>query len=235
MKKSGKAKAANYLQWVGAASYPTVNHFIDEAERKGVCKKIGTLPDDLVPNESRVFLAHDDGLTGEGFIFGYYVPDRIEYLVLDENDIPPKVHDRVTWIRDWYKEEGRECGYRDEGMYLVRNVTASRDQYLVLFDKPRTLEAFDPGRSRFRGLLEIDYGKELMDKVRKTNTMVPPSWIERELVEVDDDELVERVEAGPSMARVCQEIAYETGQKKTQVIYRYLKLSGKVVLTGRKK
>lgn len=244
--KQGRTTMTDYLQWVGSMFYPTVNDFIDESARLGVCKRIGRLPGDLEPGESRVFLAHDDGLVGDGFIFGYYVPDQVEYLAHNEDDIPAIVFERVVWISEWYKEEFRGCGTREEGMYLVTLETEkSGVQFLsdfVVFEKPRKLEAFDPGRAHFRGLLEIDYGDEVIDcenrwttlKQEQAQTIVPPSWIERKLLVVGDDELMQRMKDGPSMSRVAQEIAYETGEKKSSVTYRYLKLTGKVVLKGNK-
>ena len=107
----------------------------------------------------------------------------------------------------------------------------------VIFEDPRRLEAFDPGRTHFRGLLKIDYGRELVEvdqmgpDTYENCTMIPPSLVLRdELVIVEDGELVKRMQNGASMSRVAQEIAYESGQKKSTVMYRYLKLAGKVPL-----
>ena len=227
----------DYLQWVGSMHYPTVNDFIDESQNLGVCKRIGRLPRDLEPGKSRIFLAHDEGLVGDGFIFGYYVVSRIEYLARNESDIPEALREHVEWVSDWYDEEFRGCGVRQEGMYLSTEADPNNVSEFVIFEDPRSLEAFDPGRTHCRGLLEIDYGPELIGTdnydgdAYESATMIPPSQVLRdELTLVEDDELVERMQNGASMSRVAQEIAFESGQKKSAVMYRYLKLAGKVTL-----
>jgi hypothetical protein len=218
-------KGSDYLMWVGSIFYPQVNVFINEAKERGVCKRLGHIPGGLVPGKSKIFLAHDDGLNGEGFIFGYFVPDRFEFLAEDEMDIPANIYDLIDWVDDWSDEEERECGERREGLYAVsRGVKGS----FVLFKQPRSLEYFDPDRKHFRGLLQIDYGKELM-KAPKDSLVVPASWkATTNKVEIDDEELIERMEFGKSFSYVAQELAYETGQSKTAIIYRYNLLTGKI-------
>jgi hypothetical protein len=50
--------AKDLLIWVGYQFYPTVNSFVEEAERMGCCRRVSSLPKDIVPGLSRVFLAH---------------------------------------------------------------------------------------------------------------------------------------------------------------------------------
>jgi len=173
----------------------------------------------------------DEGLNGDGFVFGYFIPDHIEYLAKSEDDIPVDLYDRVEWVDDWDEEDERECGDRREGMYCVSYAldgTEPKGKF-VIFKNPRSLAYFDPERKHFRGLLQIDYGSKLM-RAPGESMVVPPSCQEIEKRVVDDDELLERMMAGPSLSRVAQEIALETHTKKTQVLYRYNVLVGKVKL-----
>ena len=222
--KEKEPKAQDFLQWVGAMFYPTVDDFIDEAKTQGICKRIGTLPNNLEVGRSRIFLAHDEGLNGDSFVFGYYVPSKIEYLTHNEKDIPDRLQDRVEWVSNWSGEEYRGCGHREEGMYLSGNPRKVQlPGKFVFFKYPRKLECFDPERGHFRGLLQIDYGSKIVRPL-KSQTMVPPSKIDRELREVDNNELYDRMQAGPSVSRVAQEIAFETGAKKSSILYRYNQL-----------
>lgn len=221
-----ESQSADYLQWVGSMFYPTYGDFIQEARNRGVCKRIGKLPNNLVPGESRIFLAHDDGLVGDGFIFGYFIPDRIEFLADNESDIPEPVFDRIEWVSEWRSEKDRDCGQRDEGMYLSSQ-SKTDNGTLVVFKYPRTLESFDPGRKHFRGLLAISYGNKLM-RTPRSNTMLPPSRSKFTPKVVDDDYIEDKMLAGfeedKSTSRIAQELAFETGQKKSSILYRWLKM-----------
>lgn len=236
VKKPGKlqendAQAPDYLQWVGAVNYSTVDDFISEGVSQGVCKRIGRLPNDLVLGESRIFLAHDDGLVGEGFVFGYYVPNRLEVLAGKESDIPKKFADFATWVEDWSGEQIRGCGVRSEGAYLVSGEPGA----FVVFDPPISLNALAPDCPHFRGLLEVDFGDWIVRQTegwgdmdpsdRKKLAFTPPSRIKPKKREISDEELIELMEEGPSMSYVAQRLALETGAKKSSFAYRYKKLT----------
>ena len=47
--------------WVGRQYYPTPEHFINEAERLGVCKRISFIPKDAIPHKTKLFLIHAIG------------------------------------------------------------------------------------------------------------------------------------------------------------------------------
>ncbi len=228
----------DYLMWVGSIYYPTADVYIEEAKRLGVCKRMGKLPHSLVPGKSKVFLAHDDGLNGEGFIFGYFIPERIEYLIPDEADIPETLEGKVCWVGEWGDEEERECGFRHEGMYAVFTSDPDEEEpetegTFVIFARPRTLSVFDPGRKHFRGLLQIEYGKRLL-RAKKSQTMVPPSRTAHEPIDPDtewteeeDTALLGLIDLYPSASKAAQKFAYASGRPKASVMYRYLKLSGR--------
>ena len=115
--------AEDYLMWVGYQGYPTIEDFINEAGRLGVSKRISRLPKGLVPGESRVFLAHDEGIKGDAVIFGYFVVERAEVIVEDLASLDPDLRDILSpvLLADAIKEPERGCGYRDTpgAMYLT--------------------------------------------------------------------------------------------------------------------
>lgn len=210
----------DYLMWVGSVYYPTVDTYISESKRRGPCKRLGRLPLGLVLGKSRIFLAHDDGLNGEGFIFGYFIPNALQYLAKSEDDIPDNLYPKVTPVTSWDDEEERECGLRSEGMYVLGEIRSEEPGTFKVFERPRILNAFDPGRKHFRGMLQIDYGDKVC-KAAKNQTMTPPSrlahkpikpstpWSTKEL------ELLESfIEAGHSVNYAAQFLAYKTGRTK---------------------
>jgi len=218
---------ADYLMWVGSIYYPTVDDYIGESQRLGVCKRIGKLPTDLVPGHSRVFLAHDDGIVGEGFVFGYFIPNQIQYLTTEEERIPENLYDRVVWITEWEDEEERECGERREGMYIVTFAAEAEDEddEFEVFDRPRDLNRFDPDRPHFRGLLQIDYGDKLVNAKRGFRT--PPSRKAHEVIDPktpwtpeEDEALMALFEAEGNKNRAAQKHGYKTGRSKGAGIYR---------------
>lgn len=224
----------DFLMWVGSLDYPTVDVFIQEAEERGPCKRLGKLPGSLELNRSRVFLAHDDGITGEGFIFGYFIPNRLEYIVMKEEDLPDHLWERVTMVE--YKEIAheveRECGDRYLGLYLVATIEEGESSF-VAFDQPRILEKFDPGRSHFRGMLRIDYGEKVVNARAKKWFMTPPSreaappiapgtpWTDEE------DALVNTLEDAENKNRTAQILSYQTGRSKTAILFRFNQLNKK--------
>jgi hypothetical protein len=227
MKRTAKVepKGSDYLMWVGSIYYPQVNVFIEEAKVQGVCKRLGHIPSGLVPGASRIFLAHDDGMNGNGFIFGYFTPDRLEYLTTNEMEIPANIYDLIDWVDDWSDEEERECGVRREGLYAVSKGIKGK---AVFFKHPRDLNYFDPDRTHFRGLLQIDYGSQII-KAPRESFVTPPSWTSAtNVTEIGDDELVETLESSPSISYGAQALAYQTGQSKSAITYRYNLLTGRI-------
>jgi len=65
--------------FVGRKSYPSINHFINEANLIGVCKSLGTVPD-IVPGRSRCFLLHRDG-GKRPRCFGWFVIAEVTLLI----------------------------------------------------------------------------------------------------------------------------------------------------------
>jgi len=86
-KKPGEHR--DYMLWVGANYYPTQQHFIEEAERMGVSKRLNMRTPFLVPGRSRMFVAHSglyeaaaEFLESDAEIMGHAVPkvSRIKSL-----------------------------------------------------------------------------------------------------------------------------------------------------------
>jgi len=112
--------------WVGHGFYPTADDYIKEAIAIGCCKRVPMLPEDVVPGKTRVFLAHDDGKKGQGFIFGFFVLQGVEIII----DDPDKIAEYQRRFQDLnvkivssvqaLTEPRRLCGQRVYGAaYLV--------------------------------------------------------------------------------------------------------------------
>ena len=72
-------KTSDCLLWVGHRY--TIPKFIEEAQERGCCRKVPHWPSWLKPGESRVFLAHQDGLAPQhGVIFGYFVLGGVDVV-----------------------------------------------------------------------------------------------------------------------------------------------------------
>jgi hypothetical protein len=154
------------LMWVGYSNYPTIDDFVREARTQGVCKRINKLPAHLKAGASRLFLAHDEGVTGDGVIFGYATLDGYEVLV-GEN-MTPGQKERVkalkeagakeVQISDLGSEPSRGCGRRSEPGALYLRAT------LRVFQKPVDYNAtIHVDAKRFRGVKKVD-GEALVAK-----------------------------------------------------------------------
>lgn len=163
----------DYLLWVGYASYPTIRSFIEEAERLGVCRRISRVPKDLELEGSRIFLAHDEGETGDAVIFGYFFAGDIEVITYRDgnNGIPEELREIATGItlEQAAAEEERSCGYREDigAVYL-------RGSLIILKPYRDYNSIIDPKAHRFRGIKKVDGGKILKGKAKKA-----PSEIHR--------------------------------------------------------
>lgn len=237
--KKAEETHVDYLMWVGSVFYPTVDSYIAEAKGRGCCKRLGKVPLDMREalkegKTVRIFLAHDDGLEGEGFVFGYFIPTHLQYIYENLEDIPYQLVDYVTpvHVSEIEGEEERECGTRFVGAYAIQIPLENGDEGgFFQLELPRILDRFDPERAHFRGLLRINYGEKLI-AAKKSQMMVPPSrqapkvdpetpWAE------DDDALVlEYMEDSPNRARSAQEVAFQLGRTKSAVLYRFRKLTG---------
>jgi hypothetical protein len=157
----------DYLLWVGTGSYPSIGSFVEESKVMGVSRRISKVPTDLVLGESKVFLAHDEGETGDAVVFGYFVPTIIEVIVMDnDSSIPDRAGDKATpvTIEQASKEDERGCGFREDSgaIYLISTdmVRIPNKDYNVIIDKDG---------QRFRGIKKVEGNKILYDKRSKAD------------------------------------------------------------------
>jgi hypothetical protein len=210
-------KVADYAMWIGTKFYPTYKDFVEEAEVLGVSKRIGRPLHGLVSGKTRVFMIHDEGLTGDGFIIGYFIFERLEHVV----DRVPRL-DAPTGITEvslakTRKEPARKCGWREsEGYYLVGST----------FIKLKRFVEFK--RKHFRGALKV-VGEDILSSEdfavapsdsHKITRKKGGTWTPEE-----DKELLAYVrKAKTSKQRACTEFALKTGRMKSSVSYHYTKL-----------
>ena len=154
--REGRDVAEDMLMWIGVQHYFTVEDFVREARELGVCKRISNLPRKLVPGKTRLFLAHDEGYSGDAVIFGYVTIEEVEITVNSEDEIPEELRGKVRAVlpEERRKEEERGCGFRDSngGLY----VTAKTEEFVQL-DPPVDYNAtVNQYGKRFRGVKMIN-------------------------------------------------------------------------------
>lgn len=75
------------LIWVGQ-SYPTISDFLNEVKSRGCCRKVPFWPAWARRGQTRVFLAHHDGLAApdRGVIFGYFPLGGVDIVFTPEDN-----------------------------------------------------------------------------------------------------------------------------------------------------
>ena len=162
----GETPVQDYLLWVGTSSYPTIADFIREAEGpQGVCRRVSKIPNGLQLNKSKIFLAHDEGETGDGVIFAYFVPTAVEVIVYrNSNGVPEDIKDIATpvCIDDAKTEQKRGCGYREDigAIYIACD-------FLVVLKPYKDYNAIiHPKAKRFRGMKKVSANKIMNGKAK---------------------------------------------------------------------
>lgn len=227
-----REKAQDYLLWVGWRSYPTVRSFTDETSQMGVSRRISKIPNGLVLGRSKIFMAHDEGETGDAVIFGYFIPTSIEMITFDgESSIPKELNDRVTPItlEQANLEPERGCGFRTDmgALYLV-----SLKGSLVVIDPAKDYNKIIDGKGRrFRGIKKVDGEKILIgiDKSlpsirhrvkanQKTHSQKGDRWTEPELA------LLRKYLSQMRPQRAFREIQKITGRSIHAAEYQHFKM-----------
>lgn len=234
----------DYLMWVGSKNYPTIRDFVREARVFGCSKRIGRILNGLVPGATRIFLAHDEGFTGEGCIFGYFIVKNLEIVVEDGEELPVQFLETGVAVSasEAQNEPERRSGWRSPGgIYLVsetdrdalktlaKELGTKRGRIkggLILFDPPKDFG----GHKHFRGAKRVK-GDKIMRR-EKTRTPMSfdhpmpdkqPKWTLKE-----EQQLLMAVasqEPGEPLARIFTAFAFRTGHARTRVAYRYEKLT----------
>ena len=218
------------VMWVGTRYYPTIADFISEARGQGVAKRIGRVLTELELGKTRVFLVHDEGVSGEAAIFGYFTLERVEAI----ETLPEHGYDYCTLvsIREAAAESPRLCGYRDTkgALYLVGT-------HLTVFKRCRAYEAFVDTK-RFRGALRIENGLDIILCKDKRKFRILPSQDRKQAAKrtqhskrwrsKDDERLLEMLRtSNGSRASVFARFSQETGHSRAKVAYRWTKLKDK--------
>lgn len=178
----------DYLLWVGWGSYSTIKSFAAEANKMGVSRRISKIPRDLVLGKSRIFLAHDEGETGDAVIFGYFIPTGIEMIVFDSStinglglrkDITPVTLEQAG------AEDERGCGSRldvgsvylvsyvsEDTMRQIANLDIEKDAQLrgaiIMLRPPKDYNyLIDVEGRRFRGIKKVDGQRILSGRPKK--------------------------------------------------------------------
>lgn len=236
-KRAKRPKTKDFLMWVGAKYYPTYHDFVKEARIMGCCKRIGHVLQGIKPGRTRIFLAHDEGLVGDGFIFGYFIVNRIEIVLPKGAELPKGC---VTVSESTAKTEPeRGCGWRlPGGMYLMSETdydtlkSIAKELGVKKSDVKGGFVPIEPFRlcslKHFRGVLEIS-GKTILSWPETTapSDDHPTLKHEPEWTAKADKlllKMVERMTPEMSRARVFKEFALDTGHSKAKVAYRYSKL-----------
>jgi len=117
---------------VGARYYPTPSHFIAEAKRLGVSKRIPGYPRFFKTLHNRVWLVH--WKTRE--IFAYFTPQKVEIIGEAEEiaKIARKVGAKVEKVdpKKAAAEPRRGCGYRKAGgAYMVAYCSEEQKEQIL--------------------------------------------------------------------------------------------------------
>ena len=70
--------------FIGRQFYDTIDDYIKESERLGCCRKVPTIPQDIVIGESKVVLLHREAAGEPALMFGWYVIDGIIKCALQQ-------------------------------------------------------------------------------------------------------------------------------------------------------
>jgi len=217
------------LMWVGTSNYRTISDFVREAREQGVCKRINKVPNHLALGKSTLFLAHDEGISGDAVIFGYAVIDRVECLVAEGKELDPALAEKgvvAVSMLDVASEDERGCGVRDtEGALYLRGEMKA---FMHPVDYNVLVEVTG---KRFRGMKKVD-GPAILDKEspRKTHPLKrQPHYTGLEKAKRKSKWTPEEVEAavalvvdrGMTTTQAIKVIARETGRGEQSVNYKF--------------
>ncbi len=73
------------LTWVGEGAYPTIDDFVEEAQLLGCSRRLPGLMDWIIPQKTRVFLAHRNGHDDDayGSLFGFFTINSVHVIYDD--------------------------------------------------------------------------------------------------------------------------------------------------------
>ena len=111
-------KVYDFIMGVGKKFYPTPEHFIKEAKKMGISKRVPFVPRGLIFGKSKVYLVH----WGTNEIFAFFIPTRIDVIADPEKSekMRRELREAGAEIRDVSAAEAlsgdvRGCGSRVVG------------------------------------------------------------------------------------------------------------------------
>lgn len=125
--------ATDFMMWVGRTSYPDIPSFVNEAKELGVSKRVSKFPTNLELGKTKVYLVHDEGVSGVASIFGYFTVEAAEVIVEKKTGGKKKEGDITTEVslREVKQEPDRLCGRRDNpGAKYLTGTLHLFDDYL---------------------------------------------------------------------------------------------------------
>jgi len=81
------------LIWIGEKHYPTPRDFLIEADRMGISRKLGAIPNGFEVGTHVIFLAHRKTFVWpeeKPGVFAAFRPTHVELVINDENNVPNK-------------------------------------------------------------------------------------------------------------------------------------------------
>lgn len=177
--------SGDLLMWVGFEGYPTIQSFIEEAERLGVSKRLSQIPPTLEPGRTKLFLAHDEGVRDHPVIFGYVTVAAVEVVGEPTVAIPEGLDVRHVTVEEANGEPARLSGTRlAGGAYLVcpppRARTKPRMAWFASGEAiamRKELGLLPDKRARFRSYRMVDGASLLASRHR---TRYPSELVNRE-------------------------------------------------------
>jgi hypothetical protein len=190
-------KPADFLVFIGKRYY-TRDSFTLEAAQLGISRRLAAnqIPDDLIVGKSRIFVADEGGHTVDkpARVFGYFVPDALEFIGGTEGDKKRYVtlisklilRDDTRILGTVEMEEERGCGRRKVG-----------GLYIVVDKADSPLHLIQPSAkflgNHFRGLMRLKPGQsavflesQTVSVMQETKCMtcgrkmrVPPSTLKK--------------------------------------------------------
>lgn len=222
VKANEKVLPDDYLMWVGNSDNLSIEEFLKTAKR-GVAKRISKLSRTMIPHESTMFLAHDEGTPANAVIFGRVTITNIQIAV--DNVDSPNLEER--YLNDSRIEIVGATEKMPEGIYVIGKKLEVFDQ---CFDYNAVIGA--EGK-RFRGYKKVDAMGILNSEAYKERPQARPKasvklpegyempkegdpWTEEER-----GALIDHTKGRSDLSQSFREFSHATGRSYQAVSYQY--------------
>lgn len=220
-----KSTSTDIQMWIGSQGYPLISDFLEETDRLGACKRINRIPKDLELGKTRVWLTHDEGIIGQGRIFGYFTVDTVEVIRYADEPLLKEYPEYVEFIdvNDAFREEPRGGDLRTdvEAIFLCGE--------FVALEVPLVYEG-----KRFRSYARLD--RKSVDTMAEG---LAPSEVQGRTINITKDDLPKKrsrwtPEEDAELRRIVgeasgvyqgmREFSRQTNRTMRSVEYRWLKI-----------